>query len=113
MSNSNFSIMAPLRPSITVIDPNGGESWEIGTSRTIQWTYTGNPSPFVKIQLLRGTTVSRTINNKAPIGNNGTGSFSWLLPSGLVTGDNFKIRIISTNSAAYRDESEAVFSIYK
>jgi hypothetical protein len=113
MSNGNFSITAPPRPSITITAPNGGDSWQTGTSQTIQWTYTGNPGAFVKIQLLRGATVSRTISNKTPIGNNGTGLLIWLLPSRQVAGDNYKIRVTSTNLAACRDESDAVFNIYR
>jgi hypothetical protein len=112
-SNGNFSIVAPPRPSITVAAPNGGEKWQTGTSQVLQWTYTGNPGPYVRIQLLRGTVVSRTIASRASIGNSGTGSFSWMLPSGLVAGDNYRIKVTSTNSAACRDECDAVFTIYK
>ncbi|MBK8130922.1 MAG: T9SS type A sorting domain-containing protein [bacterium] len=40
-SNANFSIVAP---SITVLSPNGGEDWTVGTQHTIRWTKTGNIS---------------------------------------------------------------------
>jgi len=113
MSKGNFSITPPPRPSIKVTAPNGGESWQVGTTQMIQWTYTGNPGPYVRIQLLRGAEVSRTMTSRAPIGNNGTGSFSWLLPPGLTAGDNCKIRVTSTNIAACGDETDAVFSIHK
>jgi hypothetical protein len=32
------SALTPLAPSVTVISPNGGESWQIGTTQTIKWS---------------------------------------------------------------------------
>lgn len=40
-SNGNFTIAFP---SITVLAPNGGENWTVGTQQTIRWTKTGNIS---------------------------------------------------------------------
>jgi hypothetical protein len=36
VSDADFAITQP-QPSITVTSPNGGESWRIGTSKTIAW----------------------------------------------------------------------------
>jgi hypothetical protein len=112
-SNGNFSITAPPRPSIKVSTPNGGESWQAGTSQTIQWTFTGNPGSDVKIQLLRQRVVARTISTSAPMGDSGSGCFIWSIPSGLAAGNQYKIRVVSTSKTAYRDESDAVFTIFK
>ncbi|MCB1060012.1 MAG: T9SS type A sorting domain-containing protein [Calditrichaeota bacterium] len=38
-SNANFTIATP---SITVISPNGGEDWTVGSQHTIRWTKSGN-----------------------------------------------------------------------
>jgi len=38
-SNANFSIVSP---SITVVSPNGGENWTVGSTQTVRWTKTGN-----------------------------------------------------------------------
>jgi len=38
---------------ITVISPNGGETWEKGSTHNITWAYAGNPGAQVKIQLLK------------------------------------------------------------
>jgi hypothetical protein len=108
MSDVSFSIV-PI--SITLTAPNGGETWQIGTKQLIQWTYTGNSGTTVKIQLIQGTTVLRTITNSTPIGSNKAGSFSWLLPSNLTPGSNYKVRVTSTTNANYKDDSNATFSI--
>ncbi|MBL0062807.1 MAG: hypothetical protein IPP40_15315, partial [bacterium] len=39
ISNANFTIAVP---SITVISPNGGENWTVGSQQTIRWTKSGN-----------------------------------------------------------------------
>jgi len=46
-SNSYFTITAPTsttQPSITVISPNGGETWQKGTTQTIKWQDNTPPS---------------------------------------------------------------------
>jgi hypothetical protein len=110
-SNANFSISPPTPPSITLVAPNGGESWKIGTTQAIQWTYTGNPGVYVRIQLIKGTTVLRTITSKTLVGSNKTGSYRWLLPSNLTPGSGYKIKVTSTANTAYKDEGDVSFNI--
>jgi hypothetical protein len=113
-SNGNFSIVAPPPPSIAVVSPNGGESWQIGAKQLIQWSYTGNPGSYVKIQLIQTLTgTARNIISSTPIGTNKAGSYSWLLPSNLTAGSSYKIRVTSTSNTAYMDESNAIFTIRK
>jgi len=40
-SNNNFTISAPVQPTITVISPNGGETWQTGTTQTVLWSSQG------------------------------------------------------------------------
>ena len=55
-SDALFTIHAPfVPPTITVASPNGGESWQAGTTHAIQWTYTGDPGSTVKIEAYRTT----------------------------------------------------------
>jgi len=55
-SDAAFTITsgAPPAGSITVTSPNGGESWEHGTSHNITWTSSGITSGTYKITLLKG-----------------------------------------------------------
>jgi hypothetical protein len=105
LSDAAFTISNPPGASITVLVPNGGESWRIGTVQTIRWTsngVTGN----VNIELSRDggfrytTLIARNVAN--------TGSYQW-----TVTGpasSQCKVRVISLTPVVL-DESDTVFSI--
>ncbi len=40
VSDADFTISAPLVPSITVMNPNGGQLWYVGEAQTITWAST-------------------------------------------------------------------------
>jgi|GEM_PF-4623963 len=96
---------------ITVTVPNGGGNWQQGSTRTITWSYTGNPGSNVKIELLKGTTVDRVINASTSIGSGGSGSYDWVVPYNKALGSDYRIRITSTSTTAYKDTSDAAFTI--
>ncbi len=72
---------------ITVLTPNGGESWLAGTSNTITWT--SNISDDVKIELYRGGSIMYTIANSTSNG----GNYLWTIPDTLQYGIDYKIKI--------------------
>jgi surfactin synthase thioesterase subunit len=104
-SDSNFL----LSNKIIVTTPNGGESWQRGTTNTIRWTdnFTGN----VKIELYRnsGGTYDSEITPSAP----GTGSFIWDIPAGLTARTNYQIKISSVDNSSIFDFSDANFEIFE
>jgi len=89
---------------ITVISPNGGENWTIGTTRTISWTSHGSTG--VLIELLKDG-VPGIINSSTP--NNG--SYNWAIPLSQTTGTDYKMRVTSTTNSAYNDTSDNNFTI--
>ena len=91
-------------PTITVTVPNGGEFWTAGTTQTIRWNYTGTPGSYVKIELLKGGVLNRTITSSTSIGS---GSFNWNIPSTQVPGSDYTIKITSTSNSSYSDTSDA------
>jgi hypothetical protein len=105
-SNATFAISsAPPGPSITVLVPNGGESWKIGTTQTIQWTSSG-VSGNVKIRLSRNgggtyTSIFNSVSN--------TGSVHWLV-SGSAS-SQCRIQVLSVANPNIRDSSDGNFSI--
>ncbi|MBI5566906.1 MAG: hypothetical protein HY870_18555 [Chloroflexi bacterium] len=95
----------PPPASITVIAPNGGEVWRIGSTQTIQWTatsVTGN----VRILLSRdgGASYKQIATHVS-----NTGAFQWTVTKPAATGA--LIRVISINQSSVLDTSDAVFSI--
>jgi len=107
-SDSDFTIAAP---TITVVSPNGGETWPAGSRQTIRWSYTGNPGSYVKIELLKGGVVNRTIASSALKGRGGSGSRSWTIPADLAPGTDYRIRVTSTSNISYTDTSDNDFAI--
>lgn len=98
--------------TITVVAPNGGETWTLGSVRTIQWTYTGAPGPNVRIELLMNGTLLRTIAASVSTGTGGNGSFVWTVPSrGMATGSTFAVRVTSITNGTITDTSDAFFTV--
>lgn len=101
-TDGSFSII----PSndITVTSPNGGESWQGLTTKTITWTNLPAASGQYDIQYsLNGTSWNTVATNVT--GN----SYSWTLPN--ASSANCKIRVIDYNNPCKYDESDAFFTI--
>ena len=103
-SDNNFTIPTP---NITVITPNGGETWRRGTTQTIKWNSSGSPGTYVKIELLKGGFLNRVIVASTP--NDGT--HPWPILAAQASGTDYKVRITSTTNPAYNDTSDNSFTI--
>lgn len=103
MSDNVFSIAVP---GVTLITPNGGETWTGGTSRTITWDGQGMGS-YVSLDysINGGSTwtsiTSYTYNNE---------SYSWSVPS-TINSSNCKIRVTDYYTSTLTDMSDGVFTI--
>lgn len=109
-----------------VISPNGGESWQIGSTRTIEWS-SFKPSSYVDIDLLSqdqpctattrpcpasitpGFTVA--LARKAP----NTGSFPWSvganLSGSIIPTGAYVVRVSNSENAGVSDQSDNYFKI--
>jgi GH25 family lysozyme M1 (1,4-beta-N-acetylmuramidase) len=113
ISDSYFTIISPVTPSITVTSPNGGEIWQRGTSQRINWHYTGSPGSYVKIALLKGSSVVGTIKSNVSIGSSGSGSYKWpiaLSGSGGI-GSDYKVSVQSISQPTIKDTSNNNFTL--
>jgi hypothetical protein len=105
-SNANFTISDPPPPTgITVVVPNGGENWPVGSVQTIQWTSNG-VSGNVKVRLSRdgGATYTNLASNTA-----NDGSFQWTVTGPATT--QARIEVQSRSNSSIRDASNANFTI--
>ena len=105
VSDANFSIVVGGGTSITLIAPNGGETWTAGTANTITWTsdIVGN----VRIALLKNGIQFSLIASYLP----NTGTFSWNTPISIPTGTDYTVKISSCINPLLVDVSDANFTI--
>ena len=100
--------LASANSNITVASPNGGETWQAGNTQTINWTYSGNPGQYVKIELYEGSALNRSIASSTPVAN---GAFSWAIPPDVAFGTDYLIKITSTSTGSVSDMSNGYFTI--
>lgn len=100
---ATFTVLAP--PFISVLSPNGGESFIQGSSASISWS--DNISENVKIDLYKGGLFSLQITASTP----SNGSFAWNIPATLTPAGDYTIRISSTSNPSLFDESNGPFTV--
>jgi subtilisin family serine protease len=109
--SANKVVTATFTKYINVTAPNGGETWTRGSAYTIRWNYAGSPGSSVKIELLKGGSLNRTITSSTSVGSSGSGSYTWTVPSSQATGSDYTIRVTSTSNSNYKDSSNSNFTI--
>ena len=119
-----FSIVSATTttPSVTVLSPNGGESWKVGEIRRISWIASG--VNYVRIYIEDDTITGSGSTNYTYDGviSAVQGYYDWTivqnqLPGGSTLPRNYKIRVDGVNTVAVgadvvaRDWSNNTFSI--
>jgi len=94
-----------ITAEVTLLSPNGGEEWVVGTTQNITWK-NGNVSN-VKLEYStnNGSSWTTIISNTSAT----TGSYSWTVPDSLST--NCLVKISDVTDPGIADQSNAVFSI--
>lgn len=103
LSNAAFTIRQV--PTLALISPNGGETWEDKSSHNIEWN--AKAITFVKIEFSNDGGGSWTV--LAPSILASLGSYSWTINS--VASNNCLIRISDAANSSLNDLSNAVFKI--
>jgi len=94
---------------LTVTAPNGEESWGQDSTYTIQWDKVGGAN-YVKIELYKADELSITIESDTK----NDGSYSWEIPSTVLVGSDYKIRVQSIKpDSSQSDLSDDDFSVRK
>ena len=93
--------------SVTLISPNGGETWEADGSKkeSISWSKSAGVSA-VKIEIYK----SGVLQDEVRESDTDEGAY-YILPLELITGTDYKIKITSTNDSTVYDFSDASFRI--
>jgi chitodextrinase len=100
-----FESVVPIRRTLQITSPNGGEIWEADSTKKITWKSTGAIEN-VKIELSTdGGSSWGVIVGSAP----NTGTYSWKVPK--VSSSNCSIRISDVADSKIMDQSNASFSI--
>jgi len=95
-------------PLLRIISPNGGENRRRSETVSIVWAGSGNVGSSVRIELYREARLDRTLI--ATTENDG--SYEWLIPADLRTGNNFQIRIVSNLNTKVFDLSDFDFRVF-
>ncbi len=106
-----FMTAAACGQTLTVLSPNGGESWGLGDPAVITWTSAG-VSGDVRINLYRSSgVVVGTIANAVPVA---AGSYSWtagtLMTGSATPGEDYVVRL-RVIGADTMDSSNAAFAL--
>ncbi|MDI6841012.1 MAG: Ser-Thr-rich GPI-anchored membrane family protein, partial [bacterium] len=102
-NSGSFTIDAPV---VTVISPNGGETWYRGNTYTIKWS-SNMTQQQVDIYLYKGGSLSSAITYDTQ----NDGLYDWPIPSGQAIGTDYRIKIVSDDGT--KDSSDAYFTIAK
>ena len=106
-SDGPFTIAGP---TILVTVPNGGETFHVGSTLPMNWTYHGNPGSTVNIEVIKGGATLKTLPG-IPIGSSGSGSYSVTIPASTPLGTDYKIRVTSASTPTCTDTSNGSFAI--
>jgi hypothetical protein len=107
-----FDNIAPTKTTSTLLDPNGGETWEIGTQHDILWNTSdisdanlkANP---IKLQYKKGCCSTNDIASDLP--NNGT--YNWTIPDDAYSSNRVYITIYDKAGNSAQDWSNGYFAI--
>lgn len=94
--------------AISLLSPNGGESFCSGSAINISWLSAGtNP-----VDLSYSADSGKTYTTIAE-GQTATGAYTWILPETITASDNYLIKINDSGSLSKADSSDKVFAIGK
>jgi len=93
-------------PSLALTFPNGGEVWQPGEIRQIQWT-ASDLGGYVKLEYTTNVGQNwNVINSSIPLTQ---GQYDWLIPD--IQSPDCKVRVTSTSNPQFTDESDSLFVI--
>ncbi len=105
-SDEKFTISPQIIPEVIVTSPNGGENWQIATSKNITWTSTGVANVKIDYSTNNGVNWINVVSSTPA----SSGVYAWTVPN--TQSSNCKVLISDVSNALINDQSNAVFSIF-
>ncbi|MFC1693428.1 right-handed parallel beta-helix repeat-containing protein, partial [Candidatus Latescibacterota bacterium] len=102
-SNAVFTISSTT--AITLISPNGGENWTVGTTKNISWTSSNVSNIKIEYSTNSGSSWTTIIASIAA----SAGSYSWTVPTEAST--TCLVRITDISDITVTDQSNSTFII--
>jgi hypothetical protein len=106
-SDGAFTILPQLVKTISMIAPNGGEHWIVGTTNEIRWVSANMDSVNIDYSLDGGSDWKNIATNVPS-----NGFYNWLVPVVAFRSDNCLIRVSDVKQGTAFAVSQAAFSIY-
>jgi hypothetical protein len=91
---------------LQLTSPNGGEQWQAGTTRTINWTSSNVSNVQLEYTTNNGTNWNTIVASTPAAG----GSYNWSIPSNLTT-SNARVRVSDAANSSINDFSDNTFTI--
>ncbi len=103
---STTSVVMGQTPSISVVQPNGGEAWVVGTSHLISWNDNLSKPVMIVLSTDGGLNYSDTLTHSV----SGT-TWGWDIPTTQDTSSQCMIKIVSTTTSSIYATSDAFFAL--
>jgi hypothetical protein len=105
VSDGFFAIVEPPPPTLTMIAPNGGESWAAGSTQTIRWSSTGALASVG----LEFSASSGAVWTLITASTNNDGAYQWTVPDSISS--SCLVRVFDAVDSDPIDESAGFFAI--
>ncbi|MDO8524372.1 MAG: Ser-Thr-rich GPI-anchored membrane family protein [bacterium] len=107
-----YNVVVPVQKSISVVSPNGGETFKEGDSLIIKWSSANIANVQAFIRNVSDNSSQWILLNTISDISASSKTFSWLIPVGYGTnaGSHYKIKVSESGGSVY-DESDSYFSI--
>lgn len=104
-----YLIRSGTAPMVTVLSPNGGELWNMGSQQQISWNLSApNGVGNFRVYFYRNNTID-VLSVPLPSGN---GTYTWTLPTPLSTTNGLiRISVTDLNGNEAEDYSDGFFSV--
>ena len=86
-----FTIKSQYNGGYIIKAPDSGTTWAAGSSYSIDWDTIGSPGSLARITLFKGGDSILLIRSS----NSSSGPYQWSISSGMITADDYQIRISS------------------